>query len=302
MSARAWTYFAIVSLLWGIPYLLIKVAVDDGISPTFLAWIRCVIGAAVLLPFAIKVGAFKGLGSKWRWLVGFTVIEIVFPWPLIGAGEQRIASSLAAILIASVPLIVALIAMRFDPTERPTGTRLAGMLVGLGGVVALLGIDVAGKPSELVGAGFILLAAVGYAIGPMLIKHKFQDAHPLGPITGSLILAAIILAPAAATSVPDHAPSTDATLAVLGLGVLCSAVAFVAFFALITTAGPSRATVITYVNPVVAVGLGVALLDEDIGPGAVAGLLLILAGSWLATGGRPPSARAREAMEPAPAG
>ena len=291
MSSRAWTYFAVVSVLWGVPYLLIKVAVDDGISPVFLAWARCAIAAGLLLPFAWRAGALRGLGAKWRWLLAFSVIEIVLPWPLIGAGEQRIDSSLAAILIASVPLLVALMAMRFDASERVTGTRLAGMLVGLGGVVALLGIDVAGQPSELVGALFILLAAVGYAAGPMIIKLQFAGAHPLGPITVSLGISALLLTPAAAGSVPAHTPSTDALLAVLALGIACSAVAFVCFFALIAEAGPSRATIITYVNPVVAVGLGVALLDEQIGTGAIAGLLLILAGSWLATAGGSPGAR-----------
>jgi drug/metabolite transporter (DMT)-like permease len=288
MSRRAWTYFALVSVLWGVPYLLIKVAVDDGISPVFLAWARCAIGAALLLPFAWRAGALRGLAARWRWLLAFSVIEIVLPWPLIAAGEQRVSSSLAAILIAAVPLLVGLMAMRFDDSERPTGSRLLGMLIGLGGVIALLGIDVAGKPSELVGALFILLAAVGYAAGPMIIKLKLADAHPLGPITASLGLSALILTPLAAGEIPASAPSTDAVLSVITLGVACSAIAFVCFFALIAEAGPSRASIITYVNPVIAVGLGVALLDEEIGAGAVAGLLLILAGSWLGTGGRPP--------------
>src|SRR3954451_10913976 len=144
MSARAWTMFAAVSVLWGVPYLLIKVAVDGGISPSFLAWGRCAIGALVLLPFAWRAGAVRGLAKRWRPLLAFAVIEIVIPWPLIGVGEQRVSSSLAAILIASVPLVVALLAIRFDPSERVAGTRLAGLFVGLGGVVALLGIDVAG--------------------------------------------------------------------------------------------------------------------------------------------------------------
>ena len=288
MSARAWTFFAIVSLLWGIPYLLIKVAVDDGISPAFLAWARCAIGAAVLLPFAWKLGALHGLASRWKILVAFALIEIVLPWPLIAAGEQRVSSSLAAILIAAVPLVVAVLAIRYDPEERPSGARLAGMLVGLGGVVTLLGIDVAGKPRELVGALFILLAAIGYAAGPMIIKLRLGGTHPLAPLTGAHAISALLLTPAAALTAPTESPSTNALLSVVVLGVACSAIAFVAFFALIAEAGPSRATIITYVNPIVAVALGVALLDESIGPGAVAGLLLILAGSWLATGGRPP--------------
>ena len=286
MSARAWTAFAIVSILWGIPYLLIKVAVDDGVSPAFLAWARCVVGAAVLLPYAWKVGALRGLRERWRWLLGFTVIEIVVPWPLLAAGEQRMASSLAAILVASVPLMVAVIAVRIDHSERATGTRLAGLLVGFGGVVALLGIDVAGQPRELVGAALVLVVALCYATGPMIIKLKLQGAHPAGTIAASLALSTLLLTPAAAFTVPSATPSTDAILSMVALGVLCSALAFVFFFQLIAEAGPGRGTIITYVNPVVAVALGVALLDEQIGAGAIAGLLLILAGSYLATGGR----------------
>jgi drug/metabolite transporter (DMT)-like permease len=293
MSRTAWIAFAIVSVLWGTPYLLIKVAVDDGMEPIFLAWGRCMIGAAVLLPFAIRSGALGGLRSGWRWLLAFTLIEIVLPWPLLGTGEQRLASSLAAILVASVPLIVSVLAFRFDPEERPTGARLAGMVLGFGGVVALLGIDVAGETGELVGAACVLLTALCYAIGPMIIKLRMADADPIATIAGSLALAAVVLTPAAALTVPDRAPSTDAVLSVVALGVLCSAVSFVFFFRLIAEAGPSRATIITYVNPVVAVALGVLLLDEDPGPGSIAGLLLILAGSWLATGGRrlPPEAQ-----------
>ena len=277
MSARAWTAFAIVSVLWGIPYLLIKVAVDDGVEPAFLAWARCLIGAAVLLPYAIRIGALRGL--NWRILAAFTVIEIVVPWPLLAAGEQRIASSLAAILVAAVPLIVAVI----DRSDRPTGARLVGLLIGFGGVVALMGIDVGGNSRELVGAGLILVVAVCYATGPMLIKHRMAGAHPAGTIAASLGLATLILSPAAAVTAPSAVPSTDAVLSIIALGVLCSAVAFVFFFMLIAEAGPGRGTIITYVNPLIAVALGVALLDEPLTAGATAGLGLILAGSWLAT-------------------
>jgi drug/metabolite transporter (DMT)-like permease len=294
VSPRAWTMFAAVSILWGIPYLLIKVAVDDGISPEFLAWARCVIGAALLAPFAWRAGAFKGL--SWKVIAAFSVIEIVLPWPLIAAGEQRVTSSLAAILIAAVPLVVGLLALRYDAEERPSGSRLVGMLVGFGGVIALLGIDVAGSSRELVGALLILLATIGYAAGPMIIKHKLSGAHPLGPVTAALVVSALILTPFAAISAPSQLPSGEAIASVVTLGVACSALAFVAFFALIAEAGPSRATIITYVNPIVAVALGVALLGESIGPGAVAGLLLILAGSWLATGGRPPGVRRRRGV------
>lgn len=296
MTARAWTAFAIVSVLWGIPYLLIKVAVDDGVPPAFLAWARCVIGAAVLLPFALKTGALKGLGARWKPLLAFTVVEIVVPWPLLAAGEQRVSSSLAAILVASVPLIVTLIAMRVDRNERPTGARLAGMALGFGGVIALLGVDVAGETRELVGAGLVLLVALCYASGPMIVKLKLPDAHPVGTVAAALAVAAVLLTPAAIAAPPETTPSTDAILATVTLGLACSALAFVFFFILIGEAGPSRASIITYVNPVVAVSLGVALLDERLGAGAIAGLLLILAGSYLATGGRPPEVQPAESM------
>ena len=305
MSTRAWMLFAAVSVLWGIPYLFIKVAVEE-LSPAAVAFGRVALGFAVLLPYAWHRGALRGLGARWRAMLAYTVVEIVLPWPLIGFGEQRVASSLAAILIAAVPLVIAVLALRFDADERAEGSRLAGLLVGFAGVVALLGLDVAGRPGELLGAAAILAAAVGYACGPMIIKHRLSDLDPVGPVTASLGLATVLLAPFALATAPDSVPSADALASVVVLGIVCSALAFVCFFALITDVGPGRATVITYVNPVVAVALGVTLLGERVGATAVAGLLLILAGSWLSTGGRMPPwvpvpRRRRPAPAPAPA-
>jgi drug/metabolite transporter (DMT)-like permease len=287
MSMRAWWLFAAVSVLWGIPYLFIKLAVED-LSPIWVAFGRILVAFVVLLPYAWRRGALRGLGSRWRILVVYSVIEICLPWPLIGFGEQRVSSGLAAILIAAVPLIVALIALRVDHEERAEGSRLVGLIVGFAGVVVLLGLDVAGRPGELLGALAILLAAVGYACGPMIIKHRFRGIDPVGPVTASMGISALVLAPAAAFSAPTAAPSGEALLSVVVLGLACSALGFLLFFALIHEVGPGRATVITFVNPVVAVGLGIALLGEGLGPSAVAGLLLILAGSWLSTGGRLP--------------
>jgi drug/metabolite transporter (DMT)-like permease len=170
----------------------------------------------------------------------------------------------------------------------------------------LLGLDVAGRPGELLGALAILLAAVGYAVGPMMIKHRFREIDPLGAVTASMGISALVLAPAAALSTPSSMPSANALLSVVVLGLACSALGFLLFFALIHEVGPGRATVITFVNPVVAVALGIALLGEGLGPSAVAGLLLILAGSWLSTGGRiPPGlmtrvSRRRRRGEPLP--
>jgi drug/metabolite transporter (DMT)-like permease len=287
VSARGWALFAAVSVIWGMPYLFIKIAVDE-ISPSLVAWSRLTLAAAVLLPVAWKLGALRGLRERWRILTVFAAVEMAVPWPLLGFGEVHISSSLAAILVATVPLFVALIATRFDHSERPTATRLVGMLIGLAGVVALVGIDVGGKGDELLGALAVLCVALLYAIGPMIVKRRLSDVDPLGPVAASLGIAALLVTPFALASLPDSVPSADTFASIAVLGLLCSALAFLLFFRLIAEVGPAKATVITYINPVVALALGVAVLDESITTGVVVGLLLILAGSWLSTDGRLP--------------
>jgi drug/metabolite transporter (DMT)-like permease len=286
MSTRGWSLFAAVSVIWGLPYLFIKIAVDADLTPGFIAWSRVTLAAIVLLPVALESGALRGLPL--RWLALFAAAEIAVPFPLIGFGEQRIDSSLAAILIASLPLVVAVLAVRFDDAERPTAARLAGMLIGLAGVAALVGIDLGGHSAQLLGAGAVLIATIGYAVGPLVVKNKLSGADPLGPVTAALGIASVMLLPFGIGDMPSTAPSFDAVGSVVVLGLVCSALAFMLFFRLIAEVGPSRAAVITYINPIVALALGVAILGEDVGPGAVAGLLLILAGSWLATDGRVP--------------
>ena len=288
MSARAWIAFAAVSTLWGIPYLFIKVAVDDGVSPLVLAWVRVVLGAAVLIALAGRAGTLAPLRGRWRWIAVFGVVEVAIPVPLIAAGEQHVSSSLAAIIIAAAPLFVALLALRFDAEERATGTRLAGLLLGLAGVVALVGIDVAGRGDELLGALAVLAAAFCYAVGPMVLKRHLADLDPRASMGAALAVAALVLTPAAVLDAPSELPSASALLSLVVLGLFCTAAAFVFYGALVAEAGPGRALVITYIAPVVALALGVAVLGENVGAGAVAGLLLILAGSWLSTDGRLP--------------
>lgn len=293
MSSRGWAAFAAMSVIWGFPYLFIKVAVDDGVSPAFLSFARCLMAAVVLLALAWRAGVLSHLRGSWRWVAVYAVAEIALPFPLIAAGEQRVSSSLAAILIACVPLLVALIAIRFDQAEKATGIRLVGLLVGLSGVVALVGIDVAGKTDELIGTGLIVLAAAGYAVGPMVLKAKMPGLDARAMMGGSLLLASVMLAIPAALTVPTELPTTEALGSIVVLGLVCTALAFVVFAALIHEVGPGKALVITYVNPIVAVALGVVILGERPGAGAVAGLLLILAGSWLSTDGRLPPGLSR---------
>jgi drug/metabolite transporter (DMT)-like permease len=163
-----------------------------------------------------------------------------------------------------------------------------GMLIGLAGVVALVGIDVGGHTDELLGSLAVLLAAFCYAVGPMIVKRRLSDVDPLGPVAASLALATLLVTPFALADVPDAVPSAEAIASIVTLGLVCSAAAFLLFFRLIAEVGASRATIITYVNPVVALALGVAILDESVTTGVAVGLLLILAGSWLSTDGRLP--------------
>ena len=292
MTARAWLLFAAVSVVWGVPYFFIKVAVEAGVPPGFVAWSRVALGAALLLPVAWRRGALRGLGGRWRAVAAYAACEVALPFLLIAAGEQRVASSLAAILIASMPLMVALL----SPDDRPTGLRLAGLVIGFGGVVALLGVDVAGRPGELLGAALILVATLCYATATIIVNRGLADLDPLGPIAASLALATLGLVPAVALAPPVGVPPADALGALAVLGFVCTALGLVLFFRLIVEAGPSRASVITYVNPLVAVVLGVAVLDERLGAMSLVGLLAILGGSWLSTRGR----RAGPGHEPTP--
>jgi drug/metabolite transporter (DMT)-like permease len=296
VSARAWVLFVAMSLIWGVPYLFIKIAVDDGVPPLIVAWSRVALGALVLLPIAWRTGTLRGIRQHLEWVVTFALFEIVIPFPLISFGEVHVSSSVTAILIAALPLVVAGITLRIEPDERVSAPRLAGLLLGLAGVVLLVGVDVAGSTDELVGAACVLAATLGYAVGPMIIRHRLSECDPRGVSAVALAAGAVMLAPSLVVTPLHETPSGGALAAIAVLGVVCSALAFVVFFALIVEAGPTRATVITYLNPAVAVLLGVTLLGEDLGAASLAGLLLILAGSWTATGGALPRPRRRAAQ------
>ncbi|HET8976766.1 MAG TPA: EamA family transporter [Solirubrobacteraceae bacterium] len=303
MTRRAWWAFGFMSVVWGASYLLIKVAIDGGMPAPAVAWVRVALAAVVLVAPAWRSGALRGLRGRWRWIWAYAVAEISIPFPLIAAGEVHVASSLAAIIIAAVPLLVTVLSLRFDPSERPTRRRALGLVIGFAGVVALVGIDIAGSGAELLGAGAILIGAVGYAIGPMVVKLGMSGLDTRAVMGASLLVATLLLAPFAAADLPARAPTVGAWAAVVALGLLCTAIAFVVYTVLIREAGPGRATVITYINPLVALALGTTLLGERPGAGAVAGLVLILIGSWLSTGGArlPALGRRQAARTPQPA-
>src|SRR5262249_32074402 len=172
MSARAWLLFALSSVIWGVPYLFIKVAVDSGIAPAFIAWSRIALATVLLLPPAMNRGLLRTLRDRTAAIIGYAACEVAIPFVLISIGEQYITSSLTAILIATMPLMVALLSLRLLPGERLTVGRLLGLLVGLVGVVVLLGVDVAGRGRELLGAALVLVATLCYAIAPIIVARR----------------------------------------------------------------------------------------------------------------------------------
>ena len=290
MTRRGWLLFGAMGFLWGIPYLLIKVAVED-LSPSVVVLARTGIGALVLLPIAAARGYLRPLVPLWRWLLLFTALEIAGPWLLLTDAETHLSSSLAGLLIAAVPLVSAIASQALGSEDQLDSRRLVGLGVGLAGVAVLLGLDLGGE----VGAAVeIALVVIGYGTAPQIITRKFADIPSLAVISASLALTAVFYVPFAAYTWPTTVPSAKVLWSLGGLAIACTVVAFLVFFALIAEAGPNRATVITFVNPAVAVVLGVLLLDEEFTLGIALGFPLVLLGCFLAT-------RSSEIPEPLPA-
>ncbi|MGO8830403.1 MAG: DMT family transporter [Steroidobacteraceae bacterium] len=284
MTWRSWMAFAALGLIWGVPYLLVKLAVPE-LSPLVIAWGRVALGTAVLLPIACKRGALRPLGRHKVALFAFAVVEFVVPFSMIALGERWVSSSVTGILIATVPLWVVLLARLFGVREHLGSLRLAGLAVGFIGVVALLGLGTISGILGWAGVGCMLLASVGYAMGPLIIQRHLKGLDAFGPLAASLLIAtAVLLVPAALTS-PGRLPTVRALASVFVLGIACTALAMLLMFYLVNHAGASRASLITYINPAVATLLGVWLLDEHLGAGGITAFALILLGSWLASRG-----------------
>jgi drug/metabolite transporter (DMT)-like permease len=287
MTRRNWALFAAMCVIWGVPYLLIRVAVRD-FAPGTLVFARTAIGGLVLLPFALAAGGFGPVLRRWRPLLLFTVIELAIPWLLLSDAEKVLSSSLSGLLVAAVPLVGVVVARVVGSDDRGGGAlRYAGLLLGMVGVVVLLGLDVG-----QVRAGALLeiaVVVVGYAVGPVIMSRQLADLPSIPVVSASLLLTAVGYLPYALLRWPDSV-SAQAGWSVVGLGVVCTAVAFVIFFALVAGIGPARSTVITYVNPAVAVLLGVLLLNESLTLGIAFGFPLILVGSVLAARHERPAA------------
>jgi drug/metabolite transporter (DMT)-like permease len=288
MSRRGWALFLAMGAIWGIPYLLIKIAVED-LSPAALVLGRTTLATLLLVPLAAARGLLRPLLPHWRPLFVYTLVEICAPWILLGYAEQDLSSSLTGLLIAAVPLVAAVL-VKVTGHESMSSRRVAGLLVGFAGVAVLVGFDVGA--SSLTAVGAVGLVSICYAVGPLILARHLADLPGMGVVAASLVIATIIYLPFGLTQLPDEAPGADTVWAVIGLAVICTAVAFVLFFELIAEVGPSRSTVITYVNPAVALVLGALVLDERITIATGLGFALILAGSVLST------QREREPQEP----
>lgn len=286
-TRTGWILFAVMAVVWGMPYLFIKEAVDSY-PPVAVVAGRTLIGGLVLLPFAIRAGALRGALRLWPWVLLFGAVEMAGPFFLLSHAETRLPSGLTGLLVATVPLFGTLIALLRGDRSPLAPLRLGGLAMGFAGVV----IVVAGpglvphETGNLVAIGEVLLTALLYAIAPFVIAAKLSRVPSLGTITLALFAIGLAYLPAALLT-PREAPTLRATVSLVLLGVICTALAFVAFFALIREVGPVRAPLFTYVNPIVAMILGTVLLAEPITPGLLIGFPIVLVGCWLAaTGGR----------------
>ena len=284
MTRRGALLFAAMCVIWGIPYLMIRVAVRE-LAPVTLVFFRTGLAALLLVPLAAHRRELRPLLARWRPLLAYTAIEVALPWVLLSHAETKLTSSLTGLLIAAVPLVGALIVSLSGERERLGGRRWVGLLVGLCGVAAIVGLDLGNV--NAVALVEIALVAVCYAVGPIILSRRLNELPPLGVVAASLALSAIAYAPLAAFRWPSEMPSAHVVESVVGLAVVCSAAAFLIFFALIAEVGPVRATVITYVNPAVAAVLGVLLLSERVTAGMLVGFALVLVGCVLATGRSP---------------
>jgi drug/metabolite transporter (DMT)-like permease len=280
MTRRGWLLFAAMAVIWGIPYLLIKIAVAE-LTPATLVLLRTTVAGLILVPLAAARGDIRPLLAQWRWVVAYTFVEVAAPWILLSDAERKLSSSLAGLLIAGVPLVSSVMVWIVGGDDRPDLRRIVGLIVGFVGVALVVGLDVA--TDDLVAVGEVGLVVIGYALGPMIVVRRLQGVPTVGVVAASLALTALAYAPLGIAQLPAALLSTQVLLSVAILGIVCTAVAFILFFALIAEVGPIRATIITYFNPAVALVLGVLLLHEPFTAALAGGFALIAVGSFVAT-------------------
>lgn len=284
MSRKALLLFLATGIAWGTPYFFIQIALEDFSSYSII-FIRVLIGAAIMIPLALNSGALKLALKHWRWVLFFAVLEMVVPWWLITEAGRNISSGLTALLVATVPIFGVVIASLMGDKSIRHPKTLIGIVIGFTGVLALVGIDSLQGAVDPIWVGAVILASIGYAIAPAVISYKIGFVPTTGVVSLSMVFVAIVYLVPAMIQLPQeiaNVPGLDSWAALLGLGAICSALAFVLFFELIKEIGAARATLIVYINTLVALLLGVLFLSEPITPGLLIGLPLVLLGSWLA--------------------
>ncbi len=283
MTRRAGLLFAALGIIWGIPYLLIKLAVSE-VAPVTLVFLRCAIGATVLVPIAAAHGQLRPALGYWRPVLAFAAAEIGVPFLLLPTAERTLPSSLTGLLVAAVPLASVPIAAVFGHSARLGARGGAGMALGLVGVGLLVGFDL--PPSEAGATALLLPVVIGYALGPAIVDRYLTGVPRIGVVALALAIDATAYAPLGVLSWPSRL-AAGPLLAVVALGVVCTGIAFVVMFALVAEVGPVRGTLVTYLNPAVAVLLGVVVLGEPFGWATVAGFVAVIGGSWLVLGRDP---------------
>jgi drug/metabolite transporter (DMT)-like permease len=298
MTRRAWILMFALAALWGASYMFIEIALDGGLSSTFLVFARTALGALVLAPIAISRGAVPAIRRHLPLLAFIGLIQITGPFLLITVGQHHVTSSMAAILVASAPIFTTLIAAFYAHDDRLGPLGIAGVVIGMFGVAMLFGVDLSGTTETLLAGLAILLASLGYAVGATLSKRKLADVPPVGLAASTIGLGAILLAPLAPFTAPPDVPDLGTLAALFVLGAGGTGAAFLIFYVLNADVGPSRASIVAYIAPFFSVVYGITLLDEPFGVGTAGGLLLILLGSWMAADGRLPWRRRVSRTEP----
>lgn len=283
MSREAWLLFAAMAVIWGMPYLFIKVAVQQ-LSPASLVLGRTATAVLVMVPVAVVTGTFRPALRHWRTGAVFAVLEMGIPWLLLGHAEERISSGVAGLMLAMVPVIGSVVTAGLGDRHNVARVRVLGMGVGVLGVVTLVGVDSLAGTLDALSVAELVVVATCYAVAPIVMDRRPPEVPAIGIITLAVLMVTVAYLPVGVPQALDVGPlEADTVAAVLVLGLVCTALAFVLFFRLIAVAGPVRAVVFTFVNPAVAILLGVVVLGETVTAGMLLGFPLVLAGSWLAT-------------------
>lgn len=282
MSRKGWLLFSLVGLLWGVPYFFMKIAVEE-LSTPMIVFARLLIGAALLVPLAMREGTLKKAFGYGRYILAYAVLEMVIPWTLITSSQRELSSGVVALLVATVPIWATFFAHHTGDSTAAHRIRIFGIVVGLVGISLIVGIESISDFGNLVDLTKVLIASVSYAWAVNMITRKAVGVSGLAINGIAMTFSAFIFAPFAFASRPTSMPSLEVTLATLGLGILCSGMAFWIFFVVLEEIGPARASLVVYPNTAVAVILGILILSEPITLAIIIGLPLVLVGSYFAS-------------------